>query len=199
LREHLTNVGKLAAAKAAAFGCGTLAEPQGQLHDLGKYTDDFQRRLAGDAIRVDHATRGAMIMAKRYGPAGYLLAYGIAGHHAGLANGAGSGQRTPLQDRLRGIGLPPLLDQWQNEITLPATLSLPELRVHISQRRVPRGRVDRNNIKNATRDDVLASRPSQTWNLNRKVSCRLRRKKLASLSAVDYHSGTTKLPFKSQR
>jgi CRISPR-associated endonuclease/helicase Cas3 len=84
LREHLTNVGKLAAAKAAAFGCSALAGPQGQLHDLGKYTDDFQRRLAGDAIRVDHATRGAMIMTERYGPAGYLLAYGIAGHHAGL-------------------------------------------------------------------------------------------------------------------
>lgn len=133
LDEHLANVGRLAAAKASAFGCEALAEPQGQLHDIGKYTSDFQRRLAGDAIHVDHATRGAMIMVERYGPAGYLLAYGIAGHHAGLANGASHGERTSLRDRLRGIGLPPLLDQWQREITLPTTLSLPALRVHAAR------------------------------------------------------------------
>lgn len=61
------------------------------LHDVGKYTEDFQKRISGSDIRVDHATRGAMLAVERYGVIGQLLAYAIAGHHAGLANGAGEG------------------------------------------------------------------------------------------------------------
>lgn len=127
LRSHLIAVGTAAAAKAAVFGAQDLAEPQGRLHDVGKYTHDYQRRIAGDAIRVDHATRGAMLAVERYKNSriGFLLAYGIAGHHAGLANGLESVERTSLRDRLKGLGLPPLLEQWQQEITLPERISLP--------------------------------------------------------------------------
>ncbi|OWT64056.1 CRISPR-associated helicase/endonuclease Cas3 [Candidimonas nitroreducens] len=127
LRNHLVAVGAAAASKAAIFNAQDLAEPQGRLHDVGKYTHDYQRRIAGDAIRVDHATRGAMLAVERYKNSriGYLLAYGIAGHHAGLANGSESAERTSLRDRLKGLGLPPLLEQWQQEITLPEHISLP--------------------------------------------------------------------------
>lgn len=124
LSAHLLNVGRMAAARAAIFDADALAEVAGLLHDIGKYTDDFQRRIAGEAVRVDHATRGAMIAVERYGRLGQLLAYGIAGHHAGLANGAEAGERTALRDRLRGIGLPPLLDRWRQEIALPDKVSL---------------------------------------------------------------------------
>jgi CRISPR-associated endonuclease/helicase Cas3 len=137
LRNHLIAVGAAAAAKAAVFGGHDLAGPQGQLHDVGKYTHDYQRRIAGDAIRVDHATRGAMLAVERYKNSrmGYLLAYGIAGHHAGLANGSESAERTSLRDRLKGLGLPPLLEQWQQEITLPEHISLPSsLKAHSRER-----------------------------------------------------------------
>jgi hypothetical protein len=43
----------------------------------------------GEALRVDHSTAGARIAAERYAQLGRLLAYVIAGHHAGLANGTG--------------------------------------------------------------------------------------------------------------
>ncbi len=122
LSDHLGNVGRMASERAAVFHGQTLAEAAGLLHDLGKYTADFQRRLAGDAIRVDHATRGAMIAIERYGGLGHLIAYAIAGHHAGLANGLESGERTALRERLRGTGLPPLLPQWQEKVRLPETL-----------------------------------------------------------------------------
>lgn len=130
LAEHLQGVGQLAAERAASFGGQDLAEVAGLLHDLGKYTDEFQRRIAGDLIRVDHASRGAIEAVERYGQLGYLLAYAIAGHHAGLANGSEAGGRTALCDRLRGIDLPVLLEQWQQEIELPerAKLKLPALR-----------------------------------------------------------------------
>lgn len=101
-----------------------MAEAAGLLHDAGKYTADFQRRIAGEAVRVDHATRGAILARDQYGQQGYLIAYAIAGHHAGLANGIESGERTSLKERLRGLGLPPLLPQWQQEIQLPPNLGV---------------------------------------------------------------------------
>lgn len=130
LAEHLHSVGKIAGRNAATFGASALAEVAGLLHDLGKYSEVFQRRIAGDAIRVDHATRGAMIAAEHFGPIGMLLAYGIAGHHAGLANGAEGGERTGLRDRMKGIGLPPLKDDWAQEIFLPEQLHAPKLLLH---------------------------------------------------------------------
>ncbi len=125
LAEHLLSVSQLAAERAAPFGGEQLAQIAGLLHDIGKYTEEFQRRINGDLIRVDHATRGAMLAVKHYRQLGRLLAYGIAGHHAGLANGLDPGERMPLQERLKGERLPALLDQWQQEISLP---TLEELR-----------------------------------------------------------------------
>lgn len=136
LAEHLRNVSRLAAERAGCFGAERVAEVAGLLHDLGKYTNEFQRRIAGDALRVDHATRGAMLAAERYGSLGHLLAYAIAGHHAGLANGAEGIERTALRDRLRGLGLPPLRGEWQREIVLPEkkALSLPPIKPHSPER-----------------------------------------------------------------
>ncbi len=136
LAAHLRNVGRMAAERAENFQAPDLAEVAGLLHDLGKYTTDFQRRIAGEAVRVDHATRGAMLAVERYPPLGHLLAYAIAGHHAGLANGTEAGDRTTLRDRLRGVDLPPLLDAWRQEIDLPAHLLAPPLKRHSPERRM---------------------------------------------------------------
>jgi CRISPR-associated endonuclease/helicase Cas3 len=129
LKDHLLAVGSLAARFADSFSGSNLSEVQGWLHDIGKYTREFQHRIAGGALRVDHATRGAMLAVERFGPVGHLLAYGIAGHHAGLANGVDIGERTPLCQRLRGIDLPALEKQWQEEILLPNSLPLPPMKV----------------------------------------------------------------------
>lgn len=134
LVEHLLNVARLAADRAAPFGCEALAEAAGLLHDLGKYSTDFQRRLTGESLRVDHATRGAQLALEHYPGIGHLIAYAIAGHHGGLANGAESGERTALRERLARAGLPPLLDVWQQEIALPDTLARPPLVTHSRER-----------------------------------------------------------------
>lgn len=56
LQSHSVNVGVMAAEFARVFGaCHT-----GQLHDLGKYSEPFDRRLHGGPS-VDHATAGAKI------------------------------------------------------------------------------------------------------------------------------------------
>jgi CRISPR-associated endonuclease/helicase Cas3 len=124
LAEHLSAVGKLAATFAEAFKGEELAYCAGLLHDLGKYTNEFQARLQGSPNKVDHATWGARIALERYKLFGQLIAYGIAGHHAGLANGKGEGRRTSLQERL-AAELPGLLPQWQQELALPAKLAMP--------------------------------------------------------------------------
>jgi CRISPR-associated endonuclease/helicase Cas3 len=122
LAGHLGEVGRRARASADVFGAGAMAEVAGLMHDLGKYTDEFQRRLEGQGVKVDHATHGARETLTHYaglGPLPYLIAYAIAGHHAGLANGAGGeGKRTALADRLTKT-LPSLQDVWRDEITLP--------------------------------------------------------------------------------
>ncbi|WP_093387227.1 CRISPR-associated helicase/endonuclease Cas3 [Rugamonas rubra] len=126
LSEHLQAVGDMAARFAGDFSAAELARVAGLLHDLGKYTKEFQLRLAGEHGRVDHSTWGARIACERYGQLGKLLAYGIAGHHAGMANGRDPGERSPLAERLRA-DLPQLLADWQTDLDLPAPgqLSMP--------------------------------------------------------------------------
>lgn len=132
LRDHLMGTGEAAALRAAWFGAQTMARTCGRLHDLGKYTDKFQRRLSGEAPRMDHATWGACVAHERYRGLGTLMAYAIAGHHAGLADGAvGEAQtRSSLRYRLsedyRTSVLPPLLPDWQHDIELPDSVGMPE-------------------------------------------------------------------------
>ena len=100
LYNHLSQVGEMTAGFASVFGAQEIARYIGQLHDLGKYTPEFAARLRGGKS-VDHATAGAKIAVDRWGAAGKLMAFCIAGHHAGLANGDGEGDnRRTLTQRL---------------------------------------------------------------------------------------------------
>lgn len=126
MRSHARNVGELAAEFAACFGAQEIARATGQLHDVGKYAPQFNQRLHGGA-RVDHATAGAKIAVERWGLLGKAMAFCIAGHHAGLANGNGEGDgRSTLEKRLAwrfGADIPQLDDVWQQEIILPEKLA----------------------------------------------------------------------------
>lgn len=95
LAEHLNGVASLAAEFARAFG-GDWARLAGQWHDLGKYRPRFQnyiRQASGyeadahikdETGKAPHSTAGAMLACDRFKEAGRVLAYLIAGHHAGL-------------------------------------------------------------------------------------------------------------------
>lgn len=99
LDEHLKKVALLCQRFATEFGAGEWGWIAGRCHDLGKASNDFQAYLraqsrdaenAGEessANRVDHSTFGARhVVYALPGPAGRLLAFCVAGHHAGLPN-----------------------------------------------------------------------------------------------------------------
>src|SRR5258706_5339132 len=104
LRDHLLSVANLSGQFGEWLGLAKAARLAGLLHDLGKYTPEFQARLAGSAVRVDHSTAGAYHVTRLADGnddkiIAELIAYAIAGHHAGLPDKiavAGS-----LSDRLK--------------------------------------------------------------------------------------------------
>lgn len=89
LPDHAVAVAMLAAEMARSFGLEKAAFIAGLFHDLGKYSPAFQRRLDGATEPVDHSTAGAKLMLGDF-TTGHdksmaeLIAYCIAGHHAGL-------------------------------------------------------------------------------------------------------------------
>jgi CRISPR-associated endonuclease/helicase Cas3 len=136
LETHLQDVSELAAQFAGSFGVihAPWAALAGRWHDLGKYNPAFQKYLRtqtgyvedahlenlADSRRVDHSTAGARHAMARLAsassnPQGKLaariLAYIIAGHHAGLGNWYGE-----LEQRLRA-------DNFEKEAIYNASLA----------------------------------------------------------------------------
>lgn len=98
LAAHLHAVGQRAALFAAAFGGQPFAEAMGRLHDIGKRSQAYQAYIrqaegAGPSRGPDHSTAGAREAVALYGEIGRILAFGIAGHHAGLMDGEGMDAR----------------------------------------------------------------------------------------------------------
>jgi CRISPR-associated endonuclease Cas3-HD len=87
LKDHLTAVADMSCAFAERCGAGQLGYMAGILHDVGKYSAEFQAKLDGKKQRVDHSTAGAKEAVARHGELiGKILAYPIAWQHAGLAD-----------------------------------------------------------------------------------------------------------------
>ncbi len=138
---HLQNTADLAREFGQDAGVSELAYIAGLIHDLGKYSLAFQKRLEGAKEKVDHSTAGAKEIDSIFHnlPAGklaILLSYCVIGHHAGLPDigspidldGAGT-----LNARLKAV----LEDYsaYKNEVDLvnlqfPRQVNLRPLRKH---------------------------------------------------------------------
>lgn len=119
LKNHLNNVAIISRDFASDFNAGNLAYITGLLHDLGKYSDDFQKRLEGKNIHVDHSTAGSREAYLRFkdkqAAFGLHFAYVVAGHHGGLLN-YGSIE-SGLLERLHKKKIPEY-SGYKNEISL---------------------------------------------------------------------------------
>ena len=86
--EHTQGTSRLAGEFASKFNSREWGEAAGLLHDIGKYSEAFGKRLQGSKLRVDHSTAGA----KELYAKGYIMAaYCVAGHHSGLQDGGNAG------------------------------------------------------------------------------------------------------------
>ena len=121
LIEHLLQVAVMARERAEKIGSPILGEVVGLLHDVGKYSDDFQRKIRGARIRTDHSTAGAALVEEVYGiPLGRLFAYVIAGHHTGLPDGGGKANPSSLLSRIDpSLNRIPDFSAYQDEIQVP--------------------------------------------------------------------------------
>jgi CRISPR-associated endonuclease/helicase Cas3 len=127
LSDHLRAVGEKAAEFAAPFGWSAAGQLAGLLHDIGKVSAAYQAYIATPEEQLngrrgpDHSTAGARVVAARYpGKVGRLIAFGIAGHHAGLADFADLNRRLNPQTKTLEA-----YDGWEEHVgSLPDAASL---------------------------------------------------------------------------
>lgn len=141
LADHLRDVGELASEFAEQFGADW-ARLAGRWHDLGKYRPRFQNyirqvsgfdfeadaHIKGEAGKAPHSTAGALLAIERFGTVGRVLAYLIAGHHAGLADWFG-GLHSRLDDPKSQAELAESLTAGPPADLLDAGDFMPDLRV----------------------------------------------------------------------
>ncbi|MFT3886177.1 MAG: CRISPR-associated helicase Cas3' [Flavobacteriales bacterium] len=115
LPKHSMDVAELAGRFAHACAGQNVAHLSGLWHDIGKYQVAWQCYLRretnyddnypcnGTSSHPNHSTAGAMLAIQRFDKLGRVLAYLIAGHHAGLYDwhSAEAGEGRGLEYRLR--------------------------------------------------------------------------------------------------
>ena len=120
--EHLNGTAELCAEFAAVFETEEQGRLAGLSHDLGKYSDTFQRRLQGSPEHVDHSTAGAAECCEL---GQNCAAFAVAGHQGGLPDGGGQAdhyEENTFCGRMKKAALGKLesYDAWKREIGLPA-------------------------------------------------------------------------------
>ena len=96
IKEHSFNVAELCK-EFSIEELKPLAYMIGLLHDIGKYSELFQKRIRGKDVAVEHSSSGAIeaINLLSSNMVSYIAAYCIAGHHTGLPDG---GNKTDLEE-----------------------------------------------------------------------------------------------------
>ncbi len=64
--EHLKGTAEISANFAKAFDAEQQGYLAGIMHDIGKYSDAFQKRINGSSQRVDHSAAGALECCQRF-------------------------------------------------------------------------------------------------------------------------------------
>lgn len=105
LLVHLKNTALLSKSFASRFDAPDLAYVMGFFHDLGKFSDAFQKRFYGGR-RVNHSTAGARELVKSGNLLFRLLAYGVLGHHCGLSDTGSLNESGSFVARINGDKIP---------------------------------------------------------------------------------------------
>ncbi|MGV8168325.1 MAG: CRISPR-associated helicase Cas3' [Alkaliphilus sp.] len=120
LKDHLNNVSKYTEKYAESFNAGEVGAVIGLIHDLGKYQSNFQKRIRGGRLKVDHATLGAKILIDMHGEIGRLYGMVVSAHHTGLkdsGNGSNMGDNS-YSSRLNNYKGQDI--DYGNEVSIPS-------------------------------------------------------------------------------
>ena len=115
VKEHLLGTAALAEVFAQPFGGCEQARLAGDLHDIGKYSREFQHRLEGGP-KVDHSTAGGK---EAFQLRQLEAAFAVMGHHGGLPDYGGkndTGDTSTLYGRQQKKV--PDYSAWKQEIAL---------------------------------------------------------------------------------
>ena len=126
VKNHLGGTAKLSGEFAGKFGKEDWGYCNGVLHDIGKYSVDFLKRITGESNqRVDHSTAGARVCVEKGGKYRFLE-YCIAGHHTGLpdygSNYDNAGDPTLMGRRKKKISD---YQAYEKEIDIPEIVTDP--------------------------------------------------------------------------
>lgn len=97
IKQHLENTANLSESYAVDI-CKSIARAVAKGHDIGKYSEAFQKYIDGKRSRIEHAVCGAKEYFKIMNNElfSYLMMYCIAGHHTGLTDG---GSEADMEDK----------------------------------------------------------------------------------------------------
>jgi len=127
IKKHLECTANKAKDFGNSFDNGDYAYICGLLHDIGKYSTDFQNKIINSSnARVDHSTAGAIEINRKVDLFGKLLAYCIAGHHGGLPDGGNKSDtatEVTLNGRLKRAKQLPDYSYFEKEINIVDFLS----------------------------------------------------------------------------
>lgn len=106
LTNHLYGTANKTTERCSKFGARAWGKILGLFHDMGKACQDFQQKIQGLDISVDHPAHGAQYIINKLGennPIARVLSFVICGHHGGIPDalsGQGEGQHESLHQRL---------------------------------------------------------------------------------------------------
>jgi len=144
LEVHLREVAELAEKFASKFNATDYGYLAGIWHDLGKYSRKFQdylltangfeAHLEQQFGKVDHSTAGARHAVETIPPWGQIIAYLIAGHHAGLTDRQGS--QSSLHERLNNKDIEPFAHASSDILKASRALDRPLIQIPDNDRYV---------------------------------------------------------------
>lgn len=133
--DHLLQTEQLARTFAKPFHGEEFAGICARLHDIGKYSNEFQNRIRNAGKPCDHSTAGAKVIYEQK-PLGKLAAYCISGHHSGLLDCGHrfmNTSRSTLYGRLADSNHLPDYLAYQKEINGKDKLPIPDIRITSQQ------------------------------------------------------------------
>ena len=120
MKEHCFGVGELMREFALSESFADLYEFCGFVHDIGKYSTDFQKHISGENIKVRHSVYGAIFAMKQ---SMLDVAIPVYGHHSGLPNRPGMLLDIRAEQSNSGLIYDEVLKRWkedtENKVNIP--------------------------------------------------------------------------------